>query len=200
MRKWTTMSTKILLNDQEFYIDRSYLPLLINGIEGSGASYFSVSLISNLILKGEKALFFTLAKPALDQLEKQIEGKKYFYFDNVDKIGSALNHNVIVVESGNTLLCKQLLSSAGDEKIIFIKNIEETLDDELFDQIKDKKNIILSGDVHKSQIADKILELSYKTIISFSPLKSLLSDWSKLEKRKAYFCVNGKEMGTINCA
>lgn len=192
------MSTNLYLNNQNFNIDLLTLPLLINGKEGSGASFFSVSLIADLILSGKKAVFFTLAKPAFDQLKEQMVGKSYFHLDRVDDLKKSLSSDVVVIENGNIELCNAVVSQISD-RVIFVKNVEETLSLDLLESVKNCKELILSGNFESSSIMEEILKIPYSDMISFGKFLNYDGDWSSLEHRKAYLFQEGSNKGIICC-
>lgn len=123
---------KININNKEIKADNFELPLLISGSEGSGTSFFSVVFVSELIGAGKKIIYFCQAEPAV-KLLKQLIGAR---------------ENVKIIEPGNIKLFKQTLIKTKnlDRKIVFVKNIEKTLDQESFELIKRAKSFILSGD------------------------------------------------------
>ncbi len=80
------MSKKITIDNQEFICDRSLLPCFINGHEKSWASYFSINLISELIQRKNKIIFFTAFPAGREELIKQIWSNSIFDIDeNIDK-------------------------------------------------------------------------------------------------------------------
>ncbi len=126
----------ILVNNKKVDIKRFDLPVLISAKCGGGASYFSIAFIAELINSGQKVLYFCKAQPGVDQL-------KQFVTDDI------LKERAVIIDPGDTELFKKALNQKKDvqNRVIFVKNIEDILDLELFNLIKPRKGFVLSGDV-----------------------------------------------------
>lgn len=181
----------ILLNEKAFDFQENNLPLLINGKEGSGASFFSILTVCNLLKHDHKVLFFSAFDMAKNETAEQLKADGYtgqiFFLNKPDQIKQALDYELIIVDSGNIALFKKIISNLNDtsERIIFIKNIESLLPDEILPKISKNKKIILSGDIDLSPISTKVLEKNYATIISFSKTNLLDINCSNLGQYEA---------------
>lgn len=147
---------KILLDGKEVTsLETESLPMLIHGKEGSGASLYTICLAVKWFIQGNEVLFLCGYPMAEEEFDREVgrehEKAKFYTKENVNKFVEALK-------------------SASDNTIIFIKNVE-LFDDSLFTAIESTNNIVVSGDVEKSTIKNKILAKSFITEIYFSPLE-----------------------------
>lgn len=167
----------ILLNKRTFNFSKGDLPCLISGKRGVGASQFTVSMAVNLLKQGNKILFFTAFPMATENLLSQIKNNK------------SLNKNIIMLPSGDTQKFKKTITNLKNinKTIIFVKNIEE-FDFSIIEEIINKKNIILSGDIDRCPFKEKIAEKKFKNKIFFSPPKINLGIRTPiLDRYKGYF-------------
>ncbi len=163
---------EFLLGRQPIEFKPEHLPLLVSGRDKSGASFFSVSLVSTLFRAGEKALFFSLKQPAVDEFQKQCAGpeEQIFCVQDMEKISELSQYRAVVVKSGDSEMCSDLITSLPDisERVIFIKNFEATLNPVLWDLLADNNKVILSGDIDLSRLMPEIIRKKYSTKILFS--------------------------------
>jgi len=169
---------KILVNNEIVNFTKEDFPMLINGkaFTQSGASFFSVSLMTKLFEEGEKIVFFTALPPAKELFRNQVG----------DKVN---DKNIIIVESGDeSSFIKELDSITDlDERIILFKNIED-YSENLFNRLKNHKLIIFSGDVDRCVFGDKLFEMNFKTKIFFSYSDKLeVKDKIDLPKYNGHF-------------
>lgn len=147
----------ILVNNKIVEFNKEDFPMFINGqaFINSGASFFSVSLMTKFSLAGQKIVFFTGFPPAKELFREQI--------------GNHINDNIIIIDSGDEDEFIHKLDEIKDldERIILFKNIEE-YSIKLFDKLKDKKFIIFSGDIDKCVFKDSLLKKDFKNKIFFS--------------------------------
>lgn len=147
----------ILVNNEIVNFNKEDFPMFVNGkaFVQSGASFFSVSLITKLFESGEKIVFFTALPPAKELFRSQI--------------GDRGNHNIIIIESGDEDTFIKELDNIKDifERIILFKNIEN-YSQKLFDKLKDYKLIIFSGDIDKCEFSESLVKKEFKTKIFFS--------------------------------
>lgn len=148
---------KILINDQEVVFKKEDFPMFVNGeaFVQSGASFFSVSLMSKLLEWGEKIVFFTGFDPAKELFRNQI--------------GDIENDSIIIIPTGDEEEFIQKLDTINDlnERIILFKNIEE-YSLKLFEKLKNQELIIFSGDIDKCKFGDELSKIDFKTKIFFS--------------------------------
>lgn len=178
---------KILVNEEEIIFNKEDFPMLINGkaFVQSGASFFSVSLMTKLFKNGEKILFFTGFDPAKDLFKEQLKGE--------------MNDNIIIIPTGDEEdFIKELDNIKDlDERIVLFKNIEEySLN--LFNKLKDQKLVIFSGDIDKCEFKDELIKKEFKTKIFFSyPERMEIENKIELQKYKGHI-ISNKYNGLIS--
>ncbi len=148
---------KILVNEKEVVFNKEDFPMFINGkaFVQSGASFFSVSLMTKLFENEEKIVFFTGFDPAKDLFKEQLNGE--------------MNDNIIIIPTGDEDdFIKELDTIKDlDERIILFKNIEE-YSINLFNKLKDQNFVIFSGDIDKCEFGEELMKKEFKTKIFFS--------------------------------
>jgi hypothetical protein len=162
----------ILVNNEIVNFNKEDFPMLVNGkaFVQSGASFFSVSLMTKLFEQGEKIVFFTGFDPAKELFK--------------DQLGGRMNDNIIIIPTGDEDAFIKKLDEIKDidERIILFKNIEE-YSIKLFDKLKEKKLVIFSGDIDGCVFGEQLIEKEFKTKIFFSyPDKIKLEDQVVLPK------------------
>ena len=158
------MRKKIFLNATQFKFDESYLPILIHGVQGAGASLLTVSLIAQLYSNGSKILFFSGYEMAKDEFISQVE--------NIDS-----SRITFVKTDREADLIKEIANIKNlDERVILIKNVE-LLSHEVFTIIEKLSKLVISGNIEKCLFKADLLRFPFKTSILFSPLfdKNLLN-------------------------
>ena len=148
---------KINLNEEEYKFSRDDMPILIHGEDHAGASFYTLSLIANLSLEGQKVLVLCGYPMAQEQFEKQVEG---------------FGHSTVFYTKEGEQDFLHALASTNDNDIILIKNIE-LFDGSIIEPVLNKKNFIISGDLGKCVYKDKILEKSLNTKIFFSGIPGI---------------------------
>lgn len=152
----------ILVNNKIVEFDKEDFPMFVNGeaFVNSGASFFSVSLMTKLVSTGHKIVFFTGFPPAKELFREQI--------------GDIKNDDIIIIDSGDEDEFINRLDEIKDldERVILFKNIEE-YSIKLFDRLKDKKFIIFSGDIDKCAFRDSLLKKDFQNKIFFSYPQSI---------------------------
>lgn len=190
---------KILLNKKEYKFSINDLPCLIHGKEGSGASFFSVFLISKLFQAGNKILFFTAYPMAKEELQNQIGNQGGVDFIEKGFQIKNANSKAIIMKSGDEKLFLKAIEELCDinERIIFIKNVEN-YKKELFKKLINYNRIIISGDLDQCNNFDLIDSIKYKIKILFSDSKNDLQiSLPQLKKYEGYFFSKNKE-GILN--
>lgn len=185
---------KILLNNNEFHFSKQDLPCLVHYTHGTGGSYFSVTIIADLFLSGNKVLFLTAYPMAKDNFLQQISGHEDNVLITTKKEHLNTDKQAILIESGNENLFLEALNNLQDinERIIFIKNFEG-FDDKIILEASQRPKLIISGDIDLSPIKNELLKINYKTIIRFSKSNSNLKPiCPDLEKYTGYFWQNNK--------
>lgn len=189
------MAHKILLNEKEYRIEVADLPCLITYKEKSGGSQLSISLITDMFLRGEKILFITAYPPGKDNFFELIKGQE----DKVEYVTVPAQLNTdsraMVLESGNKELLLSALNdqTATNERIVFIKNIE-FFGGDVQEKCLGLPKIILSGNIDECAAKDALARKQYETIIAFSqPITPLPLAVPTLERFIGYLKNNGKE-------
>jgi len=176
---------KILVNDQEVVFNKEDFPMLINGADKSGASFFSISLLVNLFENGEKVLLFSAFDPAKEEFKKQLS--------------VSINENALIIESGDEKNFIKELDKVIDlsERIVLCKNIEN-YSSNLFNKLKDQELVIFSGDIDKCEFGEKLANKDFTTKIFFSyPEKLEVENKIELLKYKGLI-INQKYNGVIS--
>ena len=121
------MANSTTLDNTEFQFDESLLPCLITGACGSGVSYFSISVVGNLIQQGKKIIFFTAFPAAREELYAQIGHSNTFEVKNEWDMENMPKNKSIIVKSGDIILWQKVIQNINpiEDYIIFVKNIEE---------------------------------------------------------------------------
>ncbi len=193
------MYRSILLNDRMFRINSNIMPCLIHGIDNSGASLLTVSVIADLYRQGYKVLFLSGYPMAREELVSQTEEPdSTVLVDDENTLQSSFSKRVIFIPRDKIDLFIKATHTLPDisERIILIKNID-LFPIHVFEAIRNRGKIILSGDLDKCNYRDEILKVSLKTKILFSqPDADIGLTIPKLEKFKGYFLSN-KERGVV---
>lgn len=188
------MADQILINDRIYRVKENDLPCLITYTEKSGGSHFSISMLVDLFLQGQKILFLTAYPMAKDNFFEQIKGheNKTYYITVEQQLDE--KNQAIILESGNETLFLQALKKLDDldERIILVKNME-VFSQAVFDACLDKQKIILSGNIDKCLAKQQIAAQKFNTIVAFSqPEINLDLDLPPLEKYTGYW--QGREI------
>lgn len=170
------------------------LPTLVHGAEGTGASFFSISLAAQLHLNKQKLIMFTAYPMAKEEFFAQIGEDKtsVFCLDSISDIQKAEGFQTIIVKSGNEDLLTAFMEEFPSllEYILFIKNVENIKSLDVVEFAVSHPTIV-SGDVSKSSFAEVLTNGEYKTKVLLSTLGS--EDCSGLEKYQAKLITTGKE-------
>lgn len=177
------------------------LPMLIHGGPRAGSSLFTISLIVDLILGGEKVLCLMAFPTARDEFESQLKEarKTEALYDLKEVEGEGLiPQPFVLVKSGEPGLMAEAVRKLPDTKdrIVVISNLDTMLTEELFEAVKNHPKLILSGDVDASPLKDQIAAMSYKTKIIFSQPKIDLGISMKPQEKYVGWMV-GKETGPV---
>jgi len=160
---------KILLGGHDLDIIKLSFPLLIHGEEGSGASFYTISLAANLYTAGFTILFlcgYEMAeKKFIEQVEKMDKNKiQFFVKERVEEF-------------------KEVLTHINEDTVIVIKNIELFAED-IFEFVSSRNKLIISGDINQCAFKDKIFEMHFDTRIFFSRLEKF--DIPAMNKYEGY--------------
>lgn len=148
---------KILLDGQDYRFAENKLPLLIHGLDKSGASLYTISVIADLFLQGHKVLVLCGYPMAREEFTNQV--------------GTYNSRALFYTKDQGSVFLSQLkdLQDIG-ERIIILKNVE-LFDETIFKQIAARGRFIASGDFSKCAFKDRILETTFSTKVFFSLLE-----------------------------
>lgn len=182
------MTNTITLDNKNFEFNESFLPCIVTGACKSGASYFSVSLIANLIKNGSKIIFFTAFPMAKEELFNQIGDSQTFEVTGKSDINKIPQDKTIVVKSGDKELWEEVIRNIKnlEEYIIFVKNIEE-YDNSILDILGKKEKVLLSGSLDDCSFKDELSKKIWKSKIIFTlPNVDLQVQIPNLEKYESF--------------
>lgn len=175
-------------NKEIVYFDKNDLPMVIHGRDKTGSSLFSITMAAHLHIQGNKLLIFTAYPMAKEEFLEQVgNDSSVFYLENSDDINKAQEYQTIIIKSGDIGLCAYTIKNLNDtvSRILFIKNVDIMLNNEIVENLKINNSIMLSGDVDLSIYPDFIKNINYKTKIFFSESKIFSPELITLEKYQA---------------
>lgn len=145
------------------------LPMLIHGEHSSGGSLYTVCLAAKWFTQEYDILFlcgYPMAEEAFtNEVGNVHTNARFFTKENVDAFLQVLK------------------TSLRENTIVVVKNIE-LFDDKAFDAVSDIKNLIISGDVYKSKVKEKVLNKKFTTVIYFSAVEG--KDIPELKKYQGF--------------
>jgi hypothetical protein len=191
------MADEILLNKKIFHLNESGLPCLVHYKERMGGSHFTVAMVADMFLRGAKILFFTAYVMAKDDFLAQTAGREadIFFAESAEQLPGAEKYQAVILRSGDSDLFKEALKSLPDlsERVILVKNFER-FDREVINASLGFKKIILSGNIDKCEIKERISGQSFSAIIAFSePETPLPLELPSLRKYAGYLKAAGKD-------
>jgi hypothetical protein len=157
---------KILLDGKEVgTLVPESLPMLIHGEEGSGASLYTIALAAKWYSQGYGILFLCGYHMAEEEFRQQVGGKyDKAAFYTKDKLADF----------------KRALHTEPANTIVIIKNIE-LFNESVIEIVGGISNVIISGDVGKSDFKNKILAKEFITKVYFSSLDINMPELNKYE-------------------
>jgi len=182
------MINQIILDNKLFQFKESFLPCLVIWACKSWASYFSVTLVANLINQWYKIIFFTAFPMAKEELLNQIWSNKTFDITKITDFKYIPQDKSIIIQSWNKQLREKVIKNIKDLEnyIIFVKNIEE-YDNSILDIIWINNKIILSWDLDNCSFKNNIVKKEWESKIIFTlPKIDLNIDIPTLEKYESY--------------
>lgn len=190
------MLQKMFLDDKELHLAQSDLPCLISYPEKTGGSQFSVTLIADLFLRGEKVLFLTAYPMATDNFLSQIAetNRGVKRIDSENDIAEHLDADAIMIKSGDEDLFMKIVPLLPDlkQRIIFVKNIEK-FSDETVKTVLAFEKIVLSGHLDECRLKEFIANYNYQTTIIFDQPTTGKFKVPKLEKYTGYLQSKSKK-------
>lgn len=164
------MNKQILLNGKQYSFSFDALPLLIHGADHSGASLFTVSVMTDLWAQGAKLLFLSGYHMARDEFLLQTEdGDNSMLIESEYGIEQCDGKRTIFVKRENADWFIRLAQTLPDidERIILIKNID-LFSAEVYNAVKDKQLLVLSGDIDRCTYMNDLLGRHFSSTVLFS--------------------------------
>lgn len=158
---------------EEIKITKGDLPILVHGIDHSGASLLSITIAALFHKVGNKLLIFTAYPMAKEEFLKQVEdSENVFLIEGEKDIEKASDFKTIFVQSGDVDLFIKTIYNLQDinDRVIFVKNIE-TIDVSIFDLIR-SYSFMVSGDFELNPINKDFVSFNYNTKILFSSISN----------------------------
>ena len=186
------MTNRLTLDNKDFQFNESLLPCLVTGARKSGASYFSVSLIGQLITQGIKVIFFTAFPMAKEELIHQVWKDKIFEITSKEQIREIPENKSIIIQSGNKSLWENVIKQVHNiaEYVIFVKNIEY-YDKSIMEVISTNTKILLSGTLEDCNFKESLIKKEWISKIIFTnPKIDLHVKLPQLEKYESYLWDN----------
>lgn len=128
---------------------------------------------------------------ARENFMEQISGaeSKVVYVESIEELKENKTAQAIIFKSGDGdffLEAAPRLKDLG-ESVIFIKNIE-IFSESVLGFVLSFEKVILSGDIDKCAVKDKLLAAKFNTIVAFSPPEVVLPfEMPPLPKFQGYF-------------
>ncbi len=160
---------KILLNAEDASaMVSNWLPMLIHGEEGSGASSYTICIAAQLSLQNN-ILFLCGYSMAEEAFEKEVGSNyKKVGFYTLDKVAEFFPR----------------LQSISTSDVVIVKNIE-LFGENVLDAVSGVNKLIISGDLNHSDYKSKIMKHEFKRKVLFSALEEMQTP--KLEKYSGAF-------------
>lgn len=153
-------------------------PLVIHGKPKAGSSFFTITLVADLLRRGRRVVFFCahgqairalqqeLALPAPMTRAKKITSSVAVQLENMQLVTFFRRPKMDMVQSLRSL-------RDWSDRIVVIKNAEEILTPALWEILRPHQNLILSGDM--STLKTAVDPQHFATTILFS---DSLSTWT----------------------
>lgn len=172
-----------------FVFNSSFLPCLINGADKSGASFFSLNLITQIILSDLNNIIVLTAFDRETEALYDLLWVSYFTFiSNISDIDIIKPNKPIIIKSWESRLFEEVLKNIDiDKYILFVKNFE-VYDIWFVEYVLWFGQIIISGDVWKCANKDKILwQIRWSEIFFTYPTGKDISHLPLLDRYQGYF-------------
>lgn len=158
----------ITINNQELAVENLTLPVLINGADKSGASFFSVEFISELFLKGNKVLFFSGFEMAKDSFSERVKnsGKHIARAEHFEE--GLENSDCIILPDADEVVLVDFIDRLADiqDRILYIKNFDMYSSDTLI-KLAGFNKLVCMGDMDKAQPEAKKIQFSTKIYFTY---------------------------------
>ncbi|KXK12008.1 MAG: hypothetical protein UZ22_OP11002000124 [Microgenomates bacterium OLB23] len=149
------IKSMILINNESLPLQSLAFPILINGADKTGASFFSVELLAEFYLSGQNILFFSgyeMAKLTFKQ-----------------RVGNAFNENrITILEDSNEGQLLKAIETMPDiaNHIIYIKNFD-LYKTETIREVLQLPRLLFMGNIEIAKSKSEVILHPWKTKISF---------------------------------
>lgn len=192
------MKDTIFLDGAPLHLHERSFPMLIHGKEGSGASFFTVSLLADLYRQGKNIIMLSGHAQARADFLKYTHARMHTVLvEDESSLNKAAHKRVIFIKREKSEYLSQLLhaSSSGHSRIIVIKNIE-LFSDGVLSLVEQQQTVILSGDVDKSPFKYRLMSREFHSKVYFSPLEAKEITLPLLPQYAGYF-VDKEKSGVL---
>lgn len=182
--------SNLLLNNKPFHLSLENLPCMIHGRGKTGASFFTMNVVLDLLEQKYKVVFYSAYQAARDFLTENVPGENLSIITSSSQFDE--NKQLLILMRGEKDLFMELLRHKGDTEYIFvIKNIEE-LDKETVEEILTYTNIIVSGDCGEAVFSHLFKDHAFKAHIFFSDIQEFVPEEDiTLQKYQGYYIGKG---------
>lgn len=166
------MAETLLLNGAPLHFLEHDFPMLIHGVEGSGASYFTMSVLAELFRKGKGIIMLSGYSHARDAFFTMTRAQSQtVLIEDDSSLQRAEHKRVIFLKREKAHYLPLLLEHITDSKkrVVLVKNVE-MFPDPVFTSLLHHEQLIISGNIDESPLKFKILGRHFQTKVYFSPL------------------------------
>lgn len=165
-----------------------------------GGSHFSVVVLAHLLRAGERVLFVSAYPMAAEALQQELGGavRGIVSVESERAVTANASAPVILLPSGDGQLFLRALEILPDvqTRTLFVKNIEQ-FDDAVVVACLGRSNVILSGNLDRTRIRDRILATTFRTVVTFSQTRIPFSVPVPSLERYTGFLVHADGQGTV---
>lgn len=168
----------VVVNNEPYSFSTDDFPLLIHGRKNEGSSLLTIQIAAQLFEDDQRIILLCGYPQAKEEFLRQIRSNNFpeeralfFLKGQEDDFISATQNRL-----------------DRNEYITFIKNIE-LFDTRVFEVVRGKRNIALSGNIDDCLFSEQLNTVTFKTKIYFSePKKGTHPQIPLLEKYSGFFC------------
>lgn len=145
---------KILLDETEIHFRDANFPIRIHGVDGSGASLYTISLAAHMHADGNEILFLC-GYPMAEQ-------------EFLQQVGTPSPRAKFYTQERADAFIEQL-ALAGDDAVIVVKNAE-LFSEQVIAAALTHAKVVISGDLERSAAKELLRSRAFTTSILFSAL------------------------------
>lgn len=152
-------------------VNASWLPMLIHGSEGSGASLATIVLAAEEVRAERPVVFLSRWPMAVKRLQDELglSSKPEVATPSLrSEVASPLAESRLVTMHGQASFLLRSLRALPhwQDRMVVVKNCDETLSPDLWAVIQDHPQLVLSGDLSQTKI--DVTNQTWKTMLAFS--------------------------------